>query len=260
MKFRLPFSACRFPAYAVLVMMFHAYAVQAQTRGAQLLQQQKPAFPETMNKAMRQGNVLLIGRIDTSGRVRDVKAVGSTHPDFVAPAVAAVQLWQFRPALSNGKPIEIAVNIGMRFRLDSKQRGQISSPILGDLAVFPADASGKQAAPEGFPIRPGIDPKLRVEPVLDLSPAPAARTLHLRAEAVSPSGRRVTVFDRSVAVGAGATEAALPFSAPVGADWQDGIWLIHFIADGSDVGGGQAWVARDPSKFDFAAALRRLTP
>jgi hypothetical protein len=27
--------------------------------------------------------------------------------------------------------------------------------------------------------------------------------------------------------------------------------------DGKDAGGGQFWLARDPSRFDFAAALRK---
>ncbi len=231
----------------------------AQTRGAELVQQQKPGFPASMDKALKQGNVDLIARIDTSGHLQDIKAVGSSHPDFVEPAVAAARLWEFRPALSNGKPVEIAANIGMRFRLDTKQRGQLSAPILGDLAVFPADASGKRTAPEGFPIRRGADAKMHVEPVLDVAPG-QARSIKVRAEAVSPGKKRVVLFDHTVEVRAGAAEASFPFSAPVGADWEDGIWLIHVIADGADVGGGQIWIARDPAAFDFAKALERLTP
>jgi TonB family protein len=236
-----------------------ASAARGQNRGAELVQQQKPGFPASMDKAMRQGNVNLIARIDVNGRLQDIKAVGSSHPDFVEPAVAAARLWQFRPALHNGKPTEIAANIGMRFRFDSPQRGQILSPMVGDLPVFPADAAGNRAAPEGFPIRPGGDPKLRVEGVLDVSPGPA-RSLKIRAEAVSPRGRRVVLYDHSVDVRANAADASFPFSATVNADWDDGIWLIHVIADGADVGGGQVWVARDPWTYDFGKALQRLTP
>ncbi|HKD12177.1 MAG TPA: TonB family protein [Thermoanaerobaculia bacterium] len=259
---RFPFSISRFPLPVALALVWTAAfsAPQlAQNRGAELLQQQKPGFPASMDKAMRQGNVNLIARVDTNGTLQDIKAVGSSHPDFVGPAVAAARLWQFRPAIHNGKPVEIAANIGMRFRFDSPQRGQLFSPMVGDLPVFPADASGNRAAPEGFPIRLGADPKLRVEAVLDVSPGPA-RALKVRVDAVSPRGRRVALFDRSVDMRAGATDVSFPFSAPVGADWDEGIWLIHVIADGADVGGGQVWVARDPWTYDFAKALQKLTP
>jgi TonB family protein len=259
---RFPFAVSRFPLPAALALVLTAVfpAPQlAQSRGAELVQQQKPGFPGSMDKAMRQGNVNLIARIDANGRLQDIKAVGSSHPDFVEPAVAAARLWQFRPALHNGKAVEIAANIGMRFRFDSPQRGQIFSPMVGDLPVFPADASGNRAAPEGFPIRPGADPKLRVEPVLDVSPGPA-RAVKVHVDAVSPRGRRVALFDRLVDVRAGAADVSFPFSAPVGGDWDEGIWLIHVVADGADVGGGQVWVAKDPWTYDFAKALQRLTP
>ena len=236
-----------------------ASAASAQNRGAELVQQQKPGFPASMDKAMRQGNVNLIARIDVNGSLQDIKAVGSSHPDFVGPAVAAARLWQFRPAMHNGKPVEIAANIGIRFRFDSPQRGQIFAPMVGDLPVFPADAAGNRAAPEGFPIRPGASPKLRVEPVLAVVPGPA-RAIKVHVDAVSPRGRRVALFDRSVDVRAKAPDVSFPFSAPVGADWDEGIWLIHVIADGADVGGGQVWVAKDPWTYDFAKALQRLTP
>jgi hypothetical protein len=45
--------------------------------------------------------------------------------------------------------------------------------------------------------------------------------------------------------------------AAVGADWEEGVWTLRFLADGREAGGGQFWVARDPSRFDFAAALRK---
>ena len=40
-------------------------------------------------------------------------------------------------------------------------------------------------------------------------------------------------------------------------DWEEGVWTLRFLADRKDAGGGLFWVARDPSRFDFAAALRK---
>jgi len=49
----------------------------------------------------------------------------------------------------------------------------------------------------------------------------------------------------------------VPVVANVGADWEEGVWSLRFLADGREAGGGQFWLARDPSRFDFATALRR---
>jgi periplasmic protein TonB len=222
-----------------------------QTTGAQLLKQPKPVYPENLNKGLRQGNVNLIGRIDTKGKVQDIRFVDATHDGFVEPAVAAVNAWEFRPARRDGKPIEIAANIGMRFRLEGKNHGEITRPILGDLAVFPADASGKSKAPEGFPIRRGADPRLRVEAVLDVSPDPKPRKVNVTVEAVSPRGRRVLIHEELVSVNPKAAEVKIPFTPAVGADWEDGVWLLRFQADAKDAGGGQFWLAGDPEHYQF---------
>ncbi|HEV8232054.1 MAG TPA: hypothetical protein VGQ75_06885, partial [Thermoanaerobaculia bacterium] len=165
--------------------------------------------------------------------------------------------WRFKPATRDGKPIDIAANVGVRFRLQVEKRGAIPQPILGDLPVFPADATGKKAAPEGFPVRPGIDPKLRADAVLDVDPRPKPRTIRVRVEAASPRGRLYILFDSPVAVPANAADVKVPLVASVVADWDEGVWILRFLADGQDAGGGQFWVARDPSRFDFAAALRK---
>src|SRR5205807_9316651 len=136
-------------------------------------------------------------------------------------------------------------------------RGVVPQPILGNLPIFPADASGAKAAPEGFPIRRGIDPKLRAEAVLDVEPQPKARKVTVRAEATSPAGRPYIVFESSVGVPGRAVDVHVPIVAQVGADWEEGVWTMRFLADGREAGAGQFWLARDPSRFDFAAALRK---
>jgi len=123
--------------------------------------------------------------------------------------------------------------------------------------VFPADASGKKSAPEGFPIRLGVDPKMRAEAVLDVEPQPRARNIRVRVEAASPRGRLYILFDNPVAVPAKAADVRVPVVAAIGADWPEGVWILRFLANGKDAGGGQFWLARDPSRFDFAADLRR---
>jgi hypothetical protein len=68
-----------------------AAAAGAQTStGAAVMREQKPMYPEGLAKSNRQGNVLLIGRLDTSGKLQDLQAVAATNIGFVDPAIAAV--------------------------------------------------------------------------------------------------------------------------------------------------------------------------
>lgn len=228
-----------------------ASAAAAQATGAQILRQPKPVYPEGASRGLRQGNVNLIGRIDTKGRVQDLRYVGSTLEVFIGSAVAAVKAWEFRPAMSGGKPIEIAANLALRFRLQGEKRGEIASPMIGDLAVFPADAAGKSTAPDGFPVHRGADPKIRVEAVLDVAPDAKPRTFPVTVEALSPLGNKVVVFQQNTSVKPKAGEAKIQFSTPVASNWDDGVWLLRFVVDKTEAGGGQFWLAVDPENYRF---------
>jgi TonB family protein len=229
----------------------------AQTTPAEIQKYQEAVYPEVLLKGQQQGNVVLMGRIDREGRIQDLRMIAASFQGFVEPAMAALRAWRFKPATRDGKAIDVAANIGVRFRVKNERRGAIRQPILGDLPVFPADASGKKSAPEGFPIRLGVDPKMRAEAVLDVEPQPKARNIRVRVEAASPRGRLYILFDNHVAVPAKAADVRVPVVAAIGADWEEGVWILRFLANGKDAGGGQFWLARDPSRFDFAAALRQ---
>jgi len=211
----------------------------------------RAAYPENLSKTQQQGNVLLVGRIDARGRITDLHAVATSHRDFVTPAIEAVRQWEFKPAIRDGKPIEVFANVGVRFRISDEKRGDIPSPILGDIAISPADASGGKTAPEGFPLRRGLDGALRAEVLLDVPPRPETRTMTVRVEAISPRGRHVPVFQPPVAVPAKAQEIRIPVVARIGADWEEGVWMLRFIVNGVSAGGGQFWLAADPAHFSF---------
>lgn len=259
---RVKAARLRVPGFrlAALAFFLAASAAGAQTTGAQLVKQPKPVYPEGPSKGLRQGNVNLIGRIDTNGKVQDLRYVDATLEAFIDSAVAAVKAWEFRPARRGGKPVEVAANIALRFRLEGKSHGDVGRPILGDLAVFPADASGKSTAPEGFPIRRGADPRLRVEAVLDVSPDPNPRKISLSVLALSPKGKPVLIHEELVTVNPKATEVKIPFTPAVGADWEDGVWLLRFQADSKDAGGGQFWLAGDPEHYRFVMPGKPMVP
>jgi TonB family protein len=229
----------------------------AQTRAAVRTKFEAAIYPEDPEKKKDlQGNVLLIGRIDKQGNVSDIHVIGATRKEFMSPAIDSVKTWKFEPAMRDGKPIEVPLNAGVRFRMTGGGRGQIPRPILGDIAVYPADANGKKTAPDAFPLWKGKDPALRVEAVLDVPPSDQPRTVAVKAEAVSPTGRKVPLFLPPVAIPAVATEVTFPVVAQIGTDWEDGVWLLKFTADGNPAGGGQFWLATNPATFPFALPVQ----
>jgi len=242
------------------LLSFPAAPSAGQTRGATRTKYVPPVYPANASKNDLQGNVFLIGRIDKQGNVSDLHLDMASLQEFVQPAVESVRAWKFSPAMRDGKPIEIALNAGVRFRVSGDKRGQIPMPSLGDLAVFPADAAGAKSAPEGFPLRKGKDPALRAEVLLDVPPSEQARTLGVKVEAVSPTGRRVAVFQPPVAVPAKAVEVNFPVVSPVGADWEEGVWMLHISVDGQNAGDGQFWLATNPSTFNFVLPSLRALP
>ncbi|HTR02180.1 MAG TPA: energy transducer TonB [Thermoanaerobaculia bacterium] len=242
----------RNPATGIALGLFLAAAgAVAQTRGAVQTKQVNPVYPDNLLKTQKQGNVIIVGRIDASGHLQDLHVLSTQHRDFSAAALDAVKQWQFRPAMKDGKPVEVFANIVVRFRLQSEKRGAIAEPILGDLAVKPADAAGKATAPEGFPIQKGKDAALRAEVLLDVPPSPTERTLAVRLEAMSPSGKRVPIFQPPIVVPAKATEVRFAPVVPVGETWEEGAWLLRFTVNDGNAGGGQFWLARDPAHFHF---------
>ncbi len=247
----MPFSRRIAATILACAILAAAGPAGAQTRGATRTKYTPPLYPEDPGKKDPQGNVLLIGKILADGRVADLHLVSASGKDFVRPAIESVRSWEFKPALRDGKPVEIALNAGVRFRITGDGRGRIPLPILGDLAVFPADASGARTAPDGFPLRKGKDAALRAEFDLDVRPGEQPRTMAVSIEAVSPKGRKVPVFHPPLAVPALATDVKFAAVVPVGSDWEDGVWILRLTVDGRTAGGGQFWLAADPATFHF---------
>jgi hypothetical protein len=235
----------------VLLVPFAARDAAAQTRGAVQTSQIKPVYPENLSKTQRQGNAIVIGKIDAQGHPQDLRDLLTSLPEFSKPALDAVKLWAFKPAVRDGKPVEVFLNAFLRFRIQGEQRGDVEAPILGGLDLMPADASGKATAPDGFPVRIGKDPTLRAEVELDVPSTPATRTLAVRVEAVSPTGKTYPAFQSPIAVPAKANEVRFPTVVRIGDDWEDGVWFLRFTVEGKNAGAGQFWMAHDPARFHF---------
>ena len=54
--------------------------------------------------------------IPPDGIPKDVKVTKGFRPDFDESAVNAIRQWRFRPAMKDGKPIEVTVTIEVAFK------------------------------------------------------------------------------------------------------------------------------------------------
>lgn len=76
----------------------------------------KPVYPEWAREAGVEGKVLLRVLVGKDGRPKKVIATGGVRA-LGEDAARAVMRWTFHPALSNGNPIEVWVEVPVVFRL-----------------------------------------------------------------------------------------------------------------------------------------------
>jgi protein TonB len=77
-----------------------------------------PDYPSDLKRAGTSGVVAVTIVIDEKGTVISAKVAKSTHPDFEAPALAAIKKWTFRPAKKDGVAVKVGVTIPIRFDLE----------------------------------------------------------------------------------------------------------------------------------------------
>jgi TonB family protein len=77
----------------------------------------EPEYSEEARKAKYQGNVILSAVIGQDGRARDLHVARSLGMGLDEKAMEAVNKWRFAPALLDGRPVAVQVNIEVNFRL-----------------------------------------------------------------------------------------------------------------------------------------------
>jgi len=77
----------------------------------------EPAYSEEARKAKYQGTVVLMIIIDAGGNVTDCRVVKPLGLGLDEKAVETVRTWKFKPALRNGTPVPVRVDVEVSFRL-----------------------------------------------------------------------------------------------------------------------------------------------
>lgn len=76
-----------------------------------------PSYPDSARKRHLQGTVLLMVVINQLGKPEILKLSRSLEPSLDIMALIAVSTWTFQPAIKDGKPVAVVVNIEVSFNL-----------------------------------------------------------------------------------------------------------------------------------------------
>ena len=76
-----------------------------------------PEYSEEARKAKYQGVCVLYVVIGPDGKPRDIRVARTLGLGLDEKAIEAVKTWRFEPAMKDGKPVAVAVNIEVNFHL-----------------------------------------------------------------------------------------------------------------------------------------------
>lgn len=82
-----------------------------------LIKKVEPVYPVEARKAFVQGVVVLEVTIDIEGNVEKVEVWRSESSLLNQAAIDAVKQWKYEPKMSKGKPVRLAFNVTLTFRL-----------------------------------------------------------------------------------------------------------------------------------------------
>lgn len=76
-----------------------------------------PEYSEEARKAKYQGTCVLYVVVGPDGKPRDIRVQRTLGLGLDEKAIEAVKTWRFEPATKDGKPVSVAINIEVDFRL-----------------------------------------------------------------------------------------------------------------------------------------------
>jgi TonB family protein len=82
-----------------------------------LLFKMEPQYSAEARQAKSQGNVTLSLIVEPDGKTSNIRVVKGLGLGLDEQAIAAVMQWRFKPGTRNGRPIRVAAQVGVSFRL-----------------------------------------------------------------------------------------------------------------------------------------------
>ena len=120
-----------------------------------------PVYPYSLLQSGTTGKATAVFQIDAEGRVVGVKVAEATHPEFGLALAAAVERFQFDPALKEGKPTSTILKIEQDFSrsaLLSDEEGSLlrrekrHPESIVDAAKLDTPLQGRKDQPPAFPL------------------------------------------------------------------------------------------------------------
>lgn len=105
----------RFFAFLFLL----SVALPAQDVPPVIIKQVKPVYPLSMGRSGLRGEVTVGFIVGTDGGVRDAIILSSNNPHFNKNALESVRRYRFKPALKDGKPVEVRGNVPIIFIIEN---------------------------------------------------------------------------------------------------------------------------------------------
>ncbi len=93
------------------------YRVGGGVSAPRVLYSPDPEYSDEARKAKYQGTVVLWIIVGPDGRTRDVRVQRTLGLGLDEKAIEAVRKWRFEPAMKNGQPVAVQVNVEINFRL-----------------------------------------------------------------------------------------------------------------------------------------------
>ena len=94
-----------------------AFRVGGGVSAPKVIFQPDPEYSEEARKAKFQGTCVLWLVVGPDGRPRDIRVQRTLGLGLDEKAIEAVKTWRFEPALKDGKPVAVQINVEVSFRL-----------------------------------------------------------------------------------------------------------------------------------------------
>src|SRR5205823_5797885 len=76
-----------------------------------------PGYSEEARQAKFGGVCVLAVVVGPDGKTYDIKVARTLGKGLDEKAIEAVQQWRFKPAIKDGQPVSVAINVEVQFRL-----------------------------------------------------------------------------------------------------------------------------------------------
>jgi periplasmic protein TonB len=94
-----------------------AFRVGGGVSAPRALETPDPEYSEEARKAKYQGTCVLWLIVDPDGKPRDIKVARALGMGLDQKAIEAVRNWRFSPAMKDGRPVPVQINVEVNFRL-----------------------------------------------------------------------------------------------------------------------------------------------